>query len=167
MLHNVPLFGQKYPMSCWAASMRMILAYRGRFVADDDAIAAPTLSAPALRGGLMPDDDRPLRHWGFAMEPAQTYTETGIAAMVQRYGPLWIACDVRTPGYSRASPHIRVIRGVRDMQTPFALVFNDPWPVGFGEQYDETYAETVRKNELLGSGEMGYAAPIYVAYLRS
>jgi hypothetical protein len=167
MIHNVPLFGQKYPMSCWAASIRMILASKGRAVASDDDIAAPTFSQASLVSGLMPDDSRPLRHWGFTTEPAQTYSEDGIKALVQRHGPLWIACDVRTPGYSRAFPHIRVIKGVRDLQTPFALVYNDPWPVGFGAMYDETYAETVRKNELLGAGELVYDGPIYVAYLRN
>jgi hypothetical protein len=78
--------------------------------------------------------------------------------------PLWIACDVRTPGSSRSFPHIRVIRGLRDQQSPFALAINDPWPVAAGAQYDETYEEMVRKNELLGATEASQRSPIYVAY---
>jgi hypothetical protein len=156
MLANVPLFGQKYPM---------ILASKGRAVADDDAIAAPTGHAAALRSGLNPDDGAPLRHWGFTMLPAQTYTEDGFYALVNRVGALWLAADVRTPGYNRSFPHVRVVRGVREFQSPSMLAINDPWPVGLGAPYDESYAELVRKNELLGSEEMRYASPIYMAYL--
>ena len=166
MNYNVPKFGQKYPKSCWAASMRMILAWGGRSVASDDAIAAPTRHASSLYSGLHPNDDAPLKHWGFKMNAPQTYTEDGIRRLL-RTGPLWIACDVRTPGYSSAVPHIRVIRGSREAQSPFALMINDPGPVGRGSQYDETYSEMVRKNELLGTVELGMTRPIYVAYLTS
>ena len=166
MIHSVPKFGQKYPMSCWAASMRMILAWGGRTVANDDAIAAPTGHGSSLTRGLNPNDGAPLKYWGFRMNAPQTYTEEGIRSLL-RNGPLWIACDVRTPGYSRAVPHIRVIRGTRDAQSPFALMINDPGPVGSGSQYDETYVEMVRKNESLGSEEQRMTAPIYVAYLAS
>ncbi len=44
-------------------------------------------------------------------------------------------------------------------------MINDPSPVGAGRQYDETYDEMVRKNELLGSVEKSISSPIYVAYL--
>lgn len=166
MIYNVPKYGQKYGMSCWAASMRMILAWGGRAVANDDAIAAPTGHAAALQRGLHPNDDAPLKHWGFKMNAPQTYSEQGIKNLL-RAGPLWIACDVRTPGYSAAVPHIRVIRGTRDAQSPFALMINDPGPVGRGSQYDETYMEMVRKNESLATVEMAMTRPIYVAYLTS
>jgi hypothetical protein len=145
--------------------MRMILAWKGIKVASDDAIAAPTGHAASLRSGLSPNDGVPLRHWGFVMDAPQTYSEDGIAGLLRQHGPLWVAADVRTPGFSRAIPHIRVIRGVRDLQSPFALAINDPGPVGVGSQYDETYTELVRKNESLGSEEMSQSNPIYIAYL--
>jgi hypothetical protein len=154
-------------MSCWAASMRMILAWGGRSVASDDEIAAPTGHASSLRSGLHPNDGVPLKHWGFRMNAPQTYTEDGIRLLLRSQGPLWIACDVRTPGYSKSVPHIRVIRGMREAQSPFALMINDPGPVSRGSQYDETYVEMVRKNELLGTDEQAMTAPIYVAYLTS
>jgi hypothetical protein len=59
-----------------------------------------------------------------------------------------------------------VIRGLRNLQSPTALAINDPGPVGNGSQYDETYAELVRRNESLTWEEMTQPAPIYVAYLR-
>jgi hypothetical protein len=164
MMYQVPKFGQKYTMSCWASSMRMILAWAGTRVADDDAIAAPTGHAASLRTGLNPNDAAPLRRWGFTMDAPQTYSVEGISHLVKAHGPLWIACDVRTAGSSRSFPHIRVIRGLRDTQSPFALAINDPWPVAAGAQYDETYEEMVRKNELLGSTEASQRSPIYVAY---
>lgn len=166
-LFNVPLYGQKYPMSCWAASMRMILAEGMRMVADDDAIAAPLGYQSSLRTGLNPNDTRILRHWGFAMEAPQSYTEDGFMRLVRTHGPLWVACDVRFPGASRAAPHVRVVRGTRDQQSPLALMINDPGPVRLGSRYDETYADFVAKNELLGFGELTQPSPVYVAYLGS
>jgi hypothetical protein len=151
-------------MSCWAASIRMILAYKGTAVASDDAIAAPTGHASSLSTGLNPSDGAPLRQWGFTMLAPQTFSEDGIVNLVNTKGPLWVACDVRFPGASRATPHVRVIRGIRDLQSPLALAVNDPGPVGVGSQYDETYTDFVRKNELLGSGEMSQPSPIYIAY---
>lgn len=162
---TVPLYGQKYPMSCWAASMRMILGSRGRFVASDDDIAAPMGDQRALIRGLDPSASASLTHWGFRMEAPMCYTFEGFSRLFKRRGPLWVACDVRFPGASRACPHIRVITGVRDLQSPPAFTVNDPGPVGFGSRYDEYYDDFVRKNELLGGGELGEPSPVYVAYL--
>ena len=69
---------------------------------------------------------------------------------MRSYGPLWVACDVRFPGASRAAPHIRVVTGIRDRQSPLMLLINDPGPVGIGRQYEETYLDFTAKNELLG-----------------
>ncbi len=118
----VPLYGQKYSMSCWAASMRMMLANRMRMVASDDAIAAPTNDQASLRTGLNPNATQCLRHWGFRMLAPMTYTEDGFASLFARCGPLWVACDVRFPGASRACPHIRVVTGVRTMQSPMMIM---------------------------------------------
>lgn len=161
----VPLYGQKYNMSCWAASMRMILADRMRMVASDDAIAAPTNDQASLRQGLNPNSTRCLRHWGFRMLAPQTFTEEGFASTFRMYGPLWVACDVRFPGATRSVPHIRVVTGVRDLQSPMMLRINDPGPVGRGSSYEESYTDFVAKNELLGAIEIKEPAPIYIAYL--
>jgi hypothetical protein len=165
MMYRVPKYGQKYPMSCWAASIRMILAWSGRVIESDDAIAAPTRHGASLISGLNPDDGAPLRHWGFRLEAPQTYTEEGISDLVRLKGPLWIAADVRFPGARNSIPHIRVVRGFRDRVSPMSLIINDPGPVGVGSQYEETYEEMVRKNELLGTEELTERNPIYVAYL--
>jgi hypothetical protein len=143
----------------------MILASRLRMVASDDDIAAPTNDQASLQSGLDPNATRCLTHWGFHMEYPQTYTEEGIARLAQMRGPLWVACDVRFAGASRSCPHIRVITGVRTLQSPTMLMVNDPGPVGVGSVYEESYAEFIRKNELLGSGELRQPSPIYIAYL--
>lgn len=161
----VPLYGQKYPNSCWAASMRMILASKARFVANDDAIASPTNDQASLASGLDPNATACLTHWGFRTLFPACYTPEGFMGLVARYGALWVACDVRFVGATRSSPHIRVVTGVRSLQSPMMLQVNDPGPVGFGSQYEETYPDFMRKNELLGSGEMKEPGPIYVAYL--
>jgi hypothetical protein len=145
--------------------MRMILASKLRLVASDDAIAAPTNDQASLQTGLDPNATRSLRHWGFRTLPPMTYTEEGFARTVRMYGPLWVACDVRFPGASRSSPHIRVVTDVRDLQSPMMLKVNDPGPVGMGSAYEESYTEFVRKNEMLGAEELREPSPIYIAYL--
>ena len=162
---TVPLYGQKYRMSCWAASMRMILASRMRMIARDDDIAAPTGNQASLTRGLNPNATKCLNHWGFRMLYPQCYTQDGFADLFRRYGPLWVACDVRFPGASRSIPHIRVVTGLRDLQSPMMLKVNDPGPVGTGSRYEETYYDFTRKNELLGLEELREPSPIYIAYL--
>jgi hypothetical protein len=152
-------------MSCWAASMRMILASRLRLVASDDDIAAATGDQTSLSSGLDPNETKCLKHWGFRMLYPQTFTGDGFANLVSMHGPLWVACDVRFPGASRSVPHIRVVTGVRSLQSPMMLQVNDPGPVGVGSRYQESYDEFVRKNELLGFQELKEPSPIYVAYL--
>ena len=161
----VPVYGQRYPMSCWAASMRMILASKFRMVASDDAIAAPTNDQRSLQTGLDPNATACLRHWGFTTLAPMCYMEEGFAQLVKTRGPLWVACDVRFPGSSRAAPHIRVVHGIRDQQSPMALMVNDPGPVGVGSSYDETYTDFCAKNEMLGAGELRQPSPIYIAHL--
>ncbi|MDO7844102.1 papain-like cysteine protease family protein [Sphingomonas immobilis] len=161
----VPVYGQKYRMSCWAASMRMILASRLRFVDSDDAIAAPTNDQASLLSGLNPNATASLRNWGFRTLAPMCYTESGFATLVQSRGPLWVACDVRFPGASRSSPHIRVVTDALTINGALLLGVNDPGPVGVGSRYQETYANFCAKNEMLGSQELGEPAPVYIAHL--
>ena len=162
---TVPVYGQKYRMSCWAASMRMILASELRFVASDDAIAAPTNDQASLQSGLNPNATTCLRYWGFRTLSPMCYTEAGFAQLVQSRGPLWVACDVRFPGASRSSPHIRVVTDALTIDGALLLGVNDPGPVGVGRRYQETYANFCAKNELLGSQELAEPAPVYIAHL--
>ncbi len=160
----VPLYGQKYSMSCWAASMRMMLASRVRMVSSDDEIAARTNDQASLHHGLDPNSTACLRYWGFRILPPQCYDVMGFAALIKDYAPLWVACDVRFPGSSVATPHIRVVTGARE-QSPFKLFVNDPGPVGLGSRYEESYQDFTAKNELLGAGELSEPSPVYIAYL--
>jgi hypothetical protein len=136
-----------------------------RMVASDDDIASPTGDQASLTAGLNPNATTCLNYWGFRMLYPQTYTEDGFANLVGMHGPLWVACDVRFPGASRSCPHIRVVTGVRSLQSPMMLRVNDPGPVGVGSIYQESYADFVRKNEMLGFEELGERSPIYIAYL--
>lgn len=161
---TVPLFGQKYNRSCWAASIRMILASKGQWIDDDDMIARECDRLFKLTSGLQPDDRAPFTRWGFAVEPPKSYSEEGFRGLVRTKGPIWIACDVRTPGYSQSFPHVRVVVGMESLDSPLRLLVNDPWPVGRGAQYVESYEDMMAKNNLLGATEADKSNPVYVAY---
>jgi hypothetical protein len=161
----VPLYGQEYPMSCWAASIRMIVAaHSPNIINSDDDVAAPTNDQASLQSGLDPNSTTTLNYWGFQTTYPMCYSEDGFTQLVLAHAPLWVACDVRTPGSSRSFPHIRVVTGVASTG-PLVLAINDPWPVGVGSIYNEAYTDFVAKNELLGTTELSQPSPIYIAYM--
>jgi hypothetical protein len=163
----VPLYGQEYPMSCWAASIRMIVAAHlasSSSINSDDDVAAPTNDQASLLSGLDPNSTTCLNYWGFSLTYPMSYTEDGFYQLVLAHGPLWVACDVRFPGASRSCPHIRVVTAVASTG-PLVLAINDPGQVGVGSIYNEAYTDFVAKNELLGTTELSQPSPIYIAYM--
>jgi hypothetical protein len=169
--YPVPLIPQSTNMSCWAAGIAMILAWRGQMSIDPSTIAANqggTSYLPQMHSGLDANDTAILRRWGFVTEPPQSYTPEGFANLLVRHGPLWVAAAV--PG-----PHIRVVSGIMLGPTAenTAVWINDPWEVGMrrfrmpnhGSQYFRTYLQFTTEAETLARREVNEPAPVYVAHL--
>jgi len=169
--YQVPLIPQTTSMSCWAAGIAMILAWRRRVQIDPVLIASNPGGVSYLaqfQSGLNPNDTTILRRWGLVTEPPQSYQTDAFGILLQRYGPLWVAASV--PG-----PHIRVVTGFQPGPTASdALVaINDPWEVGMqifrwpnrGAQYTRTYLQFTREVERLARTERNEPAPVYVAHL--
>jgi Papain-like cysteine protease AvrRpt2 len=169
--YNVPLVPQTTSMSCWAAGIAMILAWRRGISIDPVTIASNPGGVSYLaqfQSGLNPNDTTILRRWGLSLEAPQSYSVEGFAQLLQRYGPLWVAASV--PG-----PHIRVVTGFQpatpDVNSVVAI--NDPWEQGMhmfrwpnrGARYTRTYLQFTRDVERLARAEMNQPAPIYVAHL--
>jgi hypothetical protein len=170
--YNVPLIPQTTGMSCWAAGIAMIVAWRNHFSIDPSMIAANPGGIPYLQqfrtDGLNPNDTYILRRWGLVTEAPQSYTIEGFDALLSRYGPLWVAAAV--PG-----PHIRVVTGIMPGSTAenSLVSVNDPWEQGMnvfrmpnrGSHYYMRYKELTGQQETLARQELKEAAPIYVAHL--
>jgi hypothetical protein len=159
MTYDVPLIAQSTSMSCWAASMAMILSWRDQASYDPSLIAANGCGPsymPSYNNGLDPNDTYILERNGFEVLAPQCYTVDFINHKLASYGPLWVA--TWAPG-----PHIRVVRGLVNSTT----YINDPAPVNKGSQYTMEFEKFFGAMEDLGSRELKQRAPVYVAHLKS
>ena len=165
MRYDVPLIAQGTGMGCWAASIAMILGWKNQASFDPSRIAANPGGVnyvPSLTNGLNPNDRYILQRNGFAVEEPVCYTPPAITALLESYGPLWLAGMVSLSGVANPVPHIRVVTGFEGGH----VYLNDPWPVGRGSQYTSTFQQVfVGQMETLGASELNEPAPIYLAHL--
>ena len=118
MKYEVPLVPQTSRMSCWAASIAMILGWQRQMSMPDEIIArnpGGTSYMTSYQTGLDPNDTYILNANGFDTEPPQCYTPELIYSMLVSHGPLWVA--TWAPG-----PHIRVVTGMKSDE----LAINEP-----------------------------------------
>jgi len=159
MKYNVPLIAQVDTMSCWAASIAMILGWRnGQSVSQTAVglnIGGPSYM-PNFKTGLNPNDRYILERNGFTLDAPQCYSPELIESMLQYNGPLWVATAV-------PFAHIRVVTGLHNG----VIHVNDPLPVNRGATYVRSFSQFFGAMETLGAKEMGEPAPVYVAYLTS
>ena len=158
MNYEVPLVPQTSRMSCWAASIAMILGWKQQMCIPDTVIAQNPGGLSYMTSyatGLDPNDRYILEANGFGIESPQCYTPAGIESLLQRKGPLWVA--TWAPG-----PHIRVVTGMSGT----TLNINDPAPVNTGSKYTRSFANFFGAMENLGGRELSERSPVYVAYLR-
>jgi hypothetical protein len=161
MIYDVPLIPQSTNMSCWAASMAMVLGWRDSASYDPSLIAANpggTSYMPQFANngpGLDPNDRYILERNGFHLEAPQCYMLEAIQGLLAQHGPLWFAS-------LSPAPHIRVITGSTGSQ----IHVNDPAPVDRGAVYKREFNLLFGQMEALGSRELTQPAPVYVAYLR-
>jgi len=155
--YKVPLFPQTSRMSCWAASMGMILGWKHNASYSDELIARNVGGldyTTSYTKGLNPNDKYILRANGFEVEPPMCYTREGILTLLRRYGPLWVATWA-------PNPHIRVVTGMNRN----VVWINDPGPVNRGSVYARPFSVFFGAMEELGSRELDQASPVYVAHL--
>ena len=157
MKYVVPLIPKTTSMSCWAASIAMIVGWKKQMSIPDQAIAANPggLSyMTSYKEGLDPNDKYILSVNGFSVDAPQCYMPKSIFKLLVSNGPLWVA--TWAPG-----PHIRVVTGM----TGTDVHINDPAPQNKGDQYTRKFKDFFGAMEELGSREVLLRAPVYVAYL--
>ena len=157
---TVPLVPQQTGMSCWAAGAAMVVGWRDQMSVDPSEVARAAGAWAQYQSGLAAEDTSIFPVWGLEPETAQSYTVDAFYSLLDRFGPLWVAAAV--PG-----PHIRVVTGLEGDGTPdgTTLYINDPWPVGQGAQYTETYTQFVARQETLARQEIKVQG-IYIAHAR-
>ena len=172
--YRVPVIPQTTNMSCWAAAIAMIVAWKRQITIDPVMIASNpggiSYLAQFLNNGpgLDPNDATILRRWGLVAEAPQSYSPSGFADLLRRYGPLWVASSV--PG-----PHVRVVTGFQPAASELSSIvaINDPWEAGMttfrlpnrGASYTRSYLQFTNDVTRLARSEMSQPAPVYVAHL--
>jgi papain like cysteine protease AvrRpt2 len=157
MKYAVPLIPQTTSMSCWAACIAMMLAWKNQASYDPQGIAANNGGVsylPSFDNGLDPNDRYILERNGFELDYPKCYTLGAIQGIVDEHGPLWVAS-------AAPAPHIRVVTGYSGQ----TLFINDPGPVNAGSQYPSSFTDFFGKMEALGFQELKQKAPVYVAWL--
>jgi hypothetical protein len=167
VVYDVPLVPQQTGYSCWAAGAAMLVAWRDKMSVDPSAIAAATGYWEQYKHGLQAEDTTMFHAWGLVPETAQTYSVDQFRALLERWGPLWVASA--EPG-----PHIRVAAGIEGdgSASGTRLHIRDPWEPGMqefrlpnaGGSYTETYAEFEAKQASLARTELNVQG-IYVAHI--
>ena len=155
---DVPLVPQSTNMSCWAASIAMIVGWKqGRCSHDGTAIAVAggAKYAASMAKGLNPDDRPILSANGFAIEEPTCYAPAEVEQLLRLFGPLWVAS-------AAPAPHVRVICGCAADH----VYVNDPAPIGQGSQYTRRFNDFFGRVERLGASEWRQRAPVYLAHLR-
>jgi Papain-like cysteine protease AvrRpt2 len=106
-LYEVPLVLQSTGMSCWAATIAMIVGWKqGRCAPDGSALAVEggAKYATSMAKGLSPDDRTILAANGFSIEEPTCYAPDDVEQLLRLHGPLWVAS-------AAPAPHVRVICG--------------------------------------------------------
>ena len=145
--YEVFLIPQTSNMSCWAASIAMILGWKKKMSIPDKEIARNPGGKSYMTSYTKGLD-------GFAVDEPMCYTPPAVDSLLRHNGPLWVA--TWAPG-----PHIRVITGM----VGNLLYINDPAPVNRGSAYTRTFRQFFGAMENLGERELKEASPVYLAYL--
>jgi len=130
--YEVPLVPQQTPMSCWAASFAMLIAWRDGMPMEPAKIAEPLgYKKKYDKDGLEREDTAVINHWELQAGEPMCYSLKAFKDLIETYGPLWVATN-------RLSPHARVITGMTwdgTVENTRVNIYRPPPPGGV-LQYD-------------------------------
>ncbi len=173
MHYNVPLIPQSASMSCWAASMAMILEFKNE-ASYDQSLLAENFGGPSytrqLQSGISISDTYILRRYGFTLEAPVCYSAEGLYTLLFNNGPLWIAAAVPS-GHVRVITSMDLISGANSDNS--RVYINDPWEVGMtvfrqnnrGSRYSLTFSQLMAQYEALAYATISAPTPLTVAHL--
>jgi hypothetical protein len=111
-----------------------------------------------------------LKNWQLEKEAPKVYTVQEFAALLNKYGPLWVTSAGSVAGKSGKDPHARIVSGIMGVETTddkdaydpknTILTVYDPWNKGMkryrepnsGSYYDISFEEFMNILKLEGKG---------------
>jgi ABC-type bacteriocin/lantibiotic exporter with double-glycine peptidase domain len=150
---GVDLVPQHHDMTCWAASMAMVVNARDGSSLTDDDVVAQTSSDD---NGKTWDEAAGLASvFNLVQVGPACWTPDGWADVLNAHGAIWTP----EPGNQY---HIVVVAGIQGDGTPegSAFLIYDPWPPNGGNVYTPSYSDFEQQYEL---GE-GYGAQLLAGW---
>jgi ABC-type bacteriocin/lantibiotic exporter with double-glycine peptidase domain len=142
---NVPLIPQPTDVSCWAASLTMVVAYR-----DQASYTPQTIAAAAnmdVDSGYGWDQIKAaVSAWNLTAEGPTCAMPSDWAGWLRSFGPIWIV-EVGNPNHSV------VVVGIDGDGTPegTTVTLNNPWPPNKGVVETKPFADFESDFELAPS----------------
>ncbi len=133
--YSVPLIPQPTDVSCWAASLAMVVSYR-----DSASYAPETIAQQSgmdIAGSYgWPDIRNAVSTWGLNTEGPACGLADYWATLLSNHGPIWIV-EVGNPN------HAVVVVGVNGdgTQEGTTVTLNNPWPPNAGVVETKTFQQ--------------------------
>lgn len=155
---GVPLVAQPNNLSCWAASMTMMISWRDNTsYTIENALSTIgvfwinrfNMSPPSIN-----EDELPILMSTVGMQSVQfTPSIKGFEELLEENGPLWIGLDGETG--PAVAAHVVIVTGIHGDGTPECTYvnINNPGPVGVGSTYIESYEDFYDKiSQIMDAG---------------
>ncbi len=139
---DVQLVAQPTPLSCWAASMAMVIGWRDQVSMSPESIAA---QCGRDINNVLPwaeHDDLGVE-MGLTVQPPMNYTPEGFWNLLEREGPIWVG---KSTGNETGNTHIVVVAGMLEQGGTYHVRVLDPW--NGGSRYVRDYATFASEYEL-------------------
>jgi hypothetical protein len=139
---DVQLVAQPTPLSCWAASMAMVLGWRDQVSITPQAIAD---RCGRDIGNVLPwaeHDDLGIQ-LGFTVQPPMNYTPEGFWNLLECEGPVWVG---KSMGSATGNTHIVVVVGMLEQGGTYHVRVLDP--ANGGQRYIREYNRFASEYEL-------------------
>jgi ABC-type bacteriocin/lantibiotic exporter with double-glycine peptidase domain len=142
---NVPLIPQPTAVSCWAASLTMVVAYRDQAIYTPQSIAAAA-QMDVNTGYGWDQIKAAVSAWNLNTEGPTCAMPSDWAGLLESFGPIWIV-EVGNPN------HAVVIVGINGDGTPEGtnVTLNNPWPPNNGVVENKTFVDFESDFELAPS----------------
>ena len=151
---DVTLIPQPTDVTCWAASLAMVVSARDQASTDPEAIASRA-GMNVTTGYGWNDIQRAVRAWNLVEEGGQSAMPDELERWLEEWGPIWVV-EIGAPY------HAVVLAGIHGDGTPegTSVTVYNPWPPGVGAIETKSFLDF--ENEF-GLGAGAGAAMVHAA----
>jgi ABC-type bacteriocin/lantibiotic exporter with double-glycine peptidase domain len=139
---DVPLIIQPTPVSCWAASLAMVVSFRDSAMYAVEDIASEA-GMDVFSGYKWAQIQNAVSKWSLKQEGSECAPPSFWAGLLRTFGPLWVV-EIGAP------THAVVVTGMQGDGTPenTTVVINNPAPANAGGAQQKSFLDFENEFEL-------------------